>query len=150
VSTASRAAERQMAEAAGALSHLLMQAAEPDGESIEILPEPIPPAPPAVELGSVIALDLKGSWWTRFWRKRNPEAYAEDFASLLEEEARGLVAQLRQDCVQPYTEVLKRRPAEFLADQLHGVVPTEPVEVPDGPVQPRRVRRRPMLREHRT
>ncbi|MCH2077565.1 MAG: dynamin family protein [Rhodobacteraceae bacterium] len=157
VSTAGRAAERQMAEAADALSQLLAQASGQEGQSIELLPEPIPPAPAAVELGSVIALDLKGSWWTRFWRKRNPEAYAEDFASLLEEEARGLVAQLRSECVAPYTDALRRKPSEFLADQLHGVVPTEPASVaaapaaqPDGPVHPRRVRRRPMLREHHT
>ena len=83
-----------------------------------IVPPPLPTAEAPVSLAQTVALDLKGSWWSRFWRKRRGyQAFAEDFARLIAEETAPMPVTLRADSVQPHLAALKQTLAEFVADQ---------------------------------
>ena len=62
-----------------------------------------------VGLAQTIALDLKGSWWSRFWRsRRGYQAFAEDFANLIYEETAPIPETLRAEYVDAYCTVLER------------------------------------------
>ena len=51
-----------------------------------------------VLLGQTIALDLKGSWWSRWWqRRRGYSNYAMDFAQMIEAETLPIIDALRGD-----------------------------------------------------
>lgn len=83
-----------------------------------IAPPPLPAALPPVALGQTIALDLRGSWWSRFWRRRRGfQALADDFARLIHEETGPVVDALRHDCADPYVEALRRTVADFTQAQ---------------------------------
>jgi hypothetical protein len=77
-----------------------------------------PNAPAPVLLGKTIALDIKGSWWSRWWRrKRSQEAYAEEFAGLIEAEIEPVVAALRAELAETYRDTVK--------DVMHDFVETQ-------------------------
>ena len=82
---------------------------------------PQPPAP--VSLGKTIALDIGGSWWSRWWRRRrNPQAYAEEFSDLIAAEVEPMVAALRTEHAEAYREAVKARLCEFAGTQRAGLV----------------------------
>ncbi|RAK10455.1 dynamin family protein [Salipiger aestuarii] len=83
-----------------------------------ITPPPLPDPAAPMSLGQTIALDLKGSWWRQFWRRRKGyRAMAEDFASLIHEETAPVVEALRRDCADPYVCALRGVLVDFIAAQ---------------------------------
>ncbi len=79
---------------------------------------PVPPAPAPVLLGQTIALDLKGNWWTRWWRRRRSYAsFAREFTDLIQAETLPVVQALETDHAAAYARGLEAALAEFLSNQ---------------------------------
>lgn len=84
----------------------------------DLEPPAVPPAPVPVMLGQTIALDIKGSWWSRWWRrKRSYTAYADEFRALIEAEIAPVVAALRADHAEEHMAALKDILSRFIAEQ---------------------------------
>ncbi|MEO1178963.1 MAG: hypothetical protein AAFV87_17925, partial [Pseudomonadota bacterium] len=74
--------------------------------------------PPPVLLGQTIALDLKGSWWSRWWQKRRGYSnYAMDFAQMIEAETLPIIDALRGDNARAIQMDAAQVMTEFLAEQ---------------------------------
>ncbi|CAM9926384.1 unnamed protein product, partial [Chrysoparadoxa australica] len=83
-----------------------------------IAPPPLPTVPAPIGLGQTIALDLRGSWWARFWRRqRGYEAFSEDFARLIHEETKPVVETLHQQCAAPHTQAMRQTLSDFMQGQ---------------------------------
>ncbi|MGP6088941.1 dynamin family protein [Antarctobacter jejuensis] len=83
-----------------------------------IAPPPLPTAPAPVNLGQTIALDLRGGWWSRFWRRqRGYEAFSQDFARLIHEETKPVVDTLHHQSAAPYSRAMRTALAEFIQGQ---------------------------------
>ena len=84
----------------------------------ELLPPPLPSAPPPVALGQTIALDLKGGWWTRFWRRRRGyQAFFDDFAKLIHEETAPVISALQTENADAHAEALRQELRGFFDAQ---------------------------------
>ncbi len=83
------------------------------------LEPPVLPQPPApIKLGQTIALDIKGGWWTRWWRRsRSYQAYADEFRTLIDAEIGPMVDGLKADMASPFKETLMSELEEFVATQ---------------------------------
>ncbi|PWJ19340.1 dynamin family protein [Jannaschia seohaensis] len=80
---------------------------------LEAPPLPAPDAP--VVLGQTIALDLRGTWWTRFWRRRKGyQACADDFERLIHEETQPILQTLLSDNAKGYEASLRAALGDFL------------------------------------
>jgi hypothetical protein len=89
-----------------------------DAVSVAIAPPSLPSAPPPVALGQTIALDLRGTWWTRFWRRqRGYQAFADDFAKLIHEETIPIVETLRKQHAEEHAKALSDTLEEFIETQ---------------------------------
>lgn len=105
----------QTAEDYAGLYHRLFEVSD-DDFGIEAPTPPRIPAP--VLLGQTIALDLKGTWWTRWWhRRRGYNSFATEFAEMIKAETDPIVNALRgahADAIRDASiEVLR----DFLAEQ---------------------------------
>lgn len=105
----------QTAQDYAALYHRLFEVSDEDF-GIEAPTPPRIPAP--VLLGQTIALDLKGTWWTRWWhRRRGYRSFATEFADMIKAETDPIVDALRgahADAIRDASvQVLK----DFLAEQ---------------------------------
>lgn len=81
-------------------------------------PPPVPDAPPPVTLGQTIALDIKGSWWTRWWRRRRSyEAYAEEFSGMIDAEIAPMIEALRTDHAEVFRKAARGELQDFLVGQ---------------------------------
>jgi len=114
---ARRVAELTMKETASSISELYRDIMD-DNDAFDIqTPEP-PRAPPPVLLGQTIALDVKGSFWTGWWRRRRgPRAYAAEFAELIKSETDPIVTALREAHAAEIREASVAVMREFLSDQ---------------------------------
>lgn len=102
--------------AANDIAALIGEAFGTTGTGLEA--PPLPPAPAPVSLGQTIALDLRGSWWTRFWRRRRSrKSLSDEFARLIHEETVPIVDALRRDCADPYVESLRDALSGFIRAQ---------------------------------
>ncbi|MBY6122718.1 dynamin family protein [Mameliella alba] len=91
-------------------------ALETDGPAIK--PPPLPSAPAPISLGQTIALDLRGSWWARFWRRqRGYHAFADDFSRLIHEETKPVVEALHHQCAAPFSQELRNTLTGFIQGQ---------------------------------
>jgi hypothetical protein len=88
-------------------------------EAAFMLEVPDPPAIPApVMLGQTIALDMKGNWWSRWWRRqRSYRAFAEDFRKMIASETQPIVTALYVDHAGAIRAEASAALAEFLNDQ---------------------------------
>lgn len=106
-----------------------------------IAPPPLPAAPAPVNLGQTIALDLRGGWWSRFWRRqRGYEAFSEDFSRLIHEETKPVVDTLHHQSAAPFSRALRSTLAEFIQGQrtiVLGLAGASPPSAQD-PVHPSR------------
>lgn len=144
-----KAGNEVLTGAAQDISALYQTAFAADGDGPRIQPPPLPEAPAPVGLGQTIALDLRGSWWARFWRRhRGYEAFSEDFARLIHEETRPVVDTLQQQCATPYAQAVRDSLARFIEDQraiLSGLAASEPAAAasprPDAPLSMTRLQR---------
>lgn len=97
------------------LYHRLFEVGE-DGFGIEAPTAPRIPSP--VLLGQTIALDLKGSWWTRWWhRRRGYRNFATDFADMIKAETDPIVDALRGSHADSIRDAAIQALREFLEEQ---------------------------------
>jgi hypothetical protein len=83
----------RVAEDYAALYHRLF---EVDDETFGIEAPTPPRIPSPVLLGQTIALDLKGTWWTKWWHKRRGyRSFATEFADMIQAETDPIVEALR-------------------------------------------------------
>ena len=113
-----RVAEEVYAKAARDFSRVLASAqGRSDGEDLVVAP-PVPPAPPPLALGQTIALDLRGSWWNRFWRRtRGYSAFSETFANLIHEETTPIIEALQADTAERFEAQVRATLSEFVQSQ---------------------------------
>jgi len=105
-----RAAERVAALYAEALGR--------EAESFALAPPDPPRLPPPVLLGQTIALDLKTTWWRRWWsRRRGYAAFAPEFHKMIEAETRPIVDALSQTHCAPAHGPTRAGLQDFFADQ---------------------------------
>ena len=114
----SKAGQDVFEATADEVSALYQSAFELHGQNPRIAPPPLPVAHPPIALGQTIALDLRGSWWTRFWRRRRGyEAFSDDFAKLIHEETVPIVSTLREQNAEAYSDAMCSALREFIAEQ---------------------------------
>ena len=110
--------KKVMAETAAeyvSLYHRLFDVGE---DGFGIAPPPPPRIPSPVLLGQTIALDLKGSWWSRWWHKRRGyRAFATDFAEMIKAETDPIVQGLRTAHVETIKEEAATLFRDFTAEQ---------------------------------
>ncbi|KUF11092.1 dynamin family protein [Pseudoponticoccus marisrubri] len=102
---------------------------------------PVPQADPPIVLGQTIALDLRASWWTRFWRRRRGyKACTEDFARLIEQETQPILNALLSENAARFEADVADTLATFLAanrrillDLADGVPPAAETLLPTRP-----------------
>ena len=88
-----------------------------DGE-FGIEPPAVPRIPSPVLLGQTIALDLKGTWWSRWWHKRRGyTSFATDFADMIQAETEPIVESLRGSHAEAVREAAMQALKDFLAEQ---------------------------------
>ena len=93
---------------------LMMNGASP---AIRIEPPLVPHLPPPVSLGKTIALDLQSNWWRRWWQKRQGyEAYAKDYARLIQTETHSMTTELQEGQVSVVLDQVRTVLRDFLAD----------------------------------
>ena len=105
-----------MAAAATDITKLYREAFDLNGiqPTLEPPPLPIPDAP--VVLGQTIALDLRGTWWSRFWRRRHGyKGCADDFAQLIREETQTMLDTLVSENAQGFEAAVFTALAEFMS-----------------------------------
>jgi hypothetical protein len=116
VSAASRHGSENMTTVAAELNALYASAFTLDAAAQPALtppPLPVPDAP--VVLGQTIALDLRGSWWMRFWRRRTGyKACANDFARLIREETQPMLHALVNENAHRYEASLETALVAFV------------------------------------
>lgn len=118
VRSANRIGEEVFAQAAADLGALYGQAFDLDQEEVSLDPPAVPQSPPPVALGQTIALDLRGSWWTRFWRRaRGYQAFIDDFSRLIYEETGPIVSALKTHNTDPFEASLHVALDEFICAQ---------------------------------
>ncbi|TCO74015.1 dynamin family protein [Rhodovulum euryhalinum] len=81
-----------------------------------------PPAPPRlnppVAIAQTIALDVKGTWWRRWWlRRRGYRSFAAEFYKMIREETSPILDELSRDHAQTIRADLLRTLATFLDEQ---------------------------------
>lgn len=103
------------AEDYASLYHRLFEVSEEDF-GIEAPTPPRIPSP--VLLGQTIALDLKGTWWTRWWHKRRGyRNFATEFAEMIKAETDPIVEALRVSHTESISQASMEVLREFLDEQ---------------------------------
>ncbi|MBV1867504.1 MAG: dynamin family protein [Marinosulfonomonas sp.] len=88
------------------------------GATFAIQAPPPPRIPPPVFLGQTIALDLQGSWWKSWWKKRRGyQAFADSFYSMIMEETDPIVNELKDTQATHIQDEAVTILREFLSDQ---------------------------------
>ncbi|MCV2882962.1 dynamin family protein [Actibacterium sp. XHP0104] len=80
---------------------------------------PIPPhMPPPVIIGQTIALDIKGNWWSSWWRRRRGyQAFKSDFFDMIVAETDPIVKDMKDTQTGTVREQVFSVMREFLAEQ---------------------------------
>jgi len=113
-----KASEEIYAAAAAEIRDLYVGAFGLDEGSVDLTAPVVPKPPPPVILGSTIALDVKGNWWTSWWRRRRGyQAFAEEFSRLIEAETEPFLASLRAEHAVPYATAVKLALNDFIEGQ---------------------------------
>ncbi|NNL74264.1 MAG: hypothetical protein HKP29_12950 [Silicimonas sp.] len=120
------------AEDYAALYHRLFEVSD-QGFGIEAPTPPRIPSP--VLLGQAIALDMKGTWWSRWWHKRRGfRNFATEFADVIKAETDPIVDALRGSHAEAVRDGAMQSLQEFL-DEQRGIlsrIADEAQARPDG------------------
>ncbi|MFW5642278.1 MAG: dynamin family protein [Roseicyclus sp.] len=115
---ATRAVGEVFDNTATALEGLFMGAFELPPGAVSLEPPPVPEPPPPVTLGQTIALDIKGNWWTRWWRRRRSyTAFAEEFSGMIDAEIEPMIEALKRDHAEVFRAETVRELRAFVAAQ---------------------------------
>ncbi|MFZ7093056.1 dynamin family protein [Primorskyibacter sp. 2E233] len=118
VKSATEAGSDALATTAMHITALYQDCLGQSGRAPTIVAPPLPTASPPIALGQTIALDLRGSWWTRFWRRRRGhQALCNDFANLIYEETSPVVTALRRQNADSYSVAIRAELRDFIASQ---------------------------------
>jgi GTP-binding protein EngB required for normal cell division len=97
------------------LYHRLFEVSD-EGFGIEAPAAPRIPSP--ILLGQTIALDMKGTWWTRWWHKRRGfRNFATDFADMIKAETDPMVDALRGSHAESIRDSAMQVLSEFMEEQ---------------------------------
>ena len=121
-----------VAEDYAALYHRLFEVSDEDF-GIEAPTTPRIPSP--VLLGQTIALDLKGTWWSKWWHKRRGyRNFATEFADMIQAETDPIVDALRGAHAEAVREAALAVLEDFMAEQraILERIADEAREAPDG------------------
>lgn len=121
------------AEDYAALYHRLFDLDEEDGFGIEAPAAPRIPSP--VLLGQTIALDLKGTWWSRWWHKRRGyRNFATEFAEIIKAETDPIVDALRGPHATSIRDASMQALNDFLTEQraILTRIAEQAAQEPDG------------------
>jgi hypothetical protein len=95
-----------------------MGAFELPGGAFRLEPPVVPDTPPPVTLGQTIALDIKGNWWTRWWRRRRSyAAFAEEFSGMIDAEIAPMIGALKADHADVFRDMALKELRRFVAGQ---------------------------------
>jgi len=112
---AQKSCEEVFADAAKEIRELYIGAFGLTEGAVDIAAPAVPKPPPPVILGSTIALDVKGNWWTNWWRRRRGyQAFADEFSKLIEAETEPFLASLRADHADPFAASVRNLLTEFV------------------------------------
>lgn len=110
--------KKVMEETAAEYVSLYHRLFDVSGDSFGIAPPPPPRIPSPVLLGQTIALDMKGSWWSRWWKKRRGySAFATDFADMIKAETDPIVTALREAHVDSIRDDCRKLFDDFTGEQ---------------------------------
>lgn len=102
-------------------------------EAIAIEPPEPPRLNPPVAIAQTIALDVKGTWWRRWWlRRRGYRSYAAEFHKMIREETAPILDELAQDHAESARADLMRALHGFLEEQRETVVALADKSRPSG------------------
>ncbi|WP_262877437.1 dynamin family protein [Roseicyclus sediminis] len=108
---------------ATALEALFRGTFELSDTAFALEPPPVPDAPPPVTLGQTIALDIKGNWWTRWWRRRRSyAAFAEEFSGMIDAEIAPMVAALKDEHAEVFRKAAHDGLQSFIAGQRRSLL----------------------------
>lgn len=92
-------------------------------EGFRIAPPPPPMVPPPVSVGKTIALDLNGSWWRTWWRKRRGvEAFAADYVKLIQAEVQSVIDDLGKGQAPLVLDSVRATFRSFMTEQQEAMV----------------------------
>lgn len=115
VTAVTRHAEACLEETAAEIRAFYGTAFDLGGDAPEIQPPVLPRPEPPLVLGQTIALDLRGTWWSRFWRRRKGyQACADDFADLIRQETQPIVDALLNGHARQFEQAVVAVQADFL------------------------------------
>jgi hypothetical protein len=115
---ATRATGQVYERTSTALEGLFMGAFELPAGAFRLEPPPVPDTPPPVTLGQTIALDIKGNWWTRWWRRRRSyAAFADEFSGMIDAEIAPLIEALKKEHADVFRDTALKELRGFVAGQ---------------------------------
>lgn len=115
---AAKAGEEAFGRTADEIRQLYLGVFEALDHHFTLEPPVLPRAPDPVMLGQTIVLDIRGNWWTRWWRRRrNYEAFAAEFSELIDAEVAPMAAALRTDHADLYRDAVRAALSEFIEGQ---------------------------------
>ena len=104
--------------AANEIETLYLQSLGVTVEGFAIEPPQPPRIPPPVVLGKTIALDLNSNWWRKWWQKRRGfEAFAADYARLIQAEVGSIVQDLEHNQIAEVFDEVEKTLDNFLEEQ---------------------------------
>ncbi len=136
-----RAAGKAAGESAAAdVAALYAEVLRRDPQSFALAGPEAPRLPPPVLLGQTIALDLKSTWWRRWWsRRKGYAAFAPDFHRMIDAETRPILEALIDTHCAPAGEPMRAALIEFFADQRSLISGFGSEEVPEAGPDPERL-----------
>jgi signal recognition particle receptor subunit beta len=113
-----KASEKIFAASADDIRNLYVGAFQLSDDAAALDAPVAPNPPPPVILGSTIALDVKGNWWTSWWRRRRSyQKFAEEYSALIDAEIEPFLVSLRAEHAEVYAQTARQVLSEFLEAQ---------------------------------
>ena len=107
-----------MEETSDALTEAYGQIFDVTNENFAVVPPDLPDIPPPVTIAQTIVLDVKTSWWKKWWGSRKGySAFAEGFRNLIEAESSKMVDDLKVGQAGEIRAMAERTMREFLDEQ---------------------------------
>ena len=107
-----------MEETADSLTHAYGEIFDVTNENFSVVPPNLPDVPPPVTIAQTIVLDVKTSWWKKWWGGRKGyRAFSEGFRELIEAESSKMVDDLKVGQAGEIRAMAEANMREFLEEQ---------------------------------